>query len=92
MQIRLAKKIYDENLNVRETEKLVKNILEPKVTAPKENNRQINIIYENLENKMKDILGTKVSIKRKDDKKGKIEIEYYSVGELEHIIEIISGR
>ena len=38
---------------------------------------------------MKGILGTKVAINRKDEKKGKIEIEYYSMDELDRIIDLI---
>ena len=40
---------------------------------------------------MKSVLGTKVSINQKDDKKGKIEIEYYSMDELDRIIDMIKG-
>ena len=42
-----------------------------------------------MEEKMKEILGTKVAINQKDDKKGKIEIEYYSADELDRIIDLI---
>ena len=38
---------------------------------------------------MKSILGTKVFINPKDDKKGKLEIEYYSQDELDRIIDMI---
>ena len=38
---------------------------------------------------MKMVLGTKVAINQKDDKKGKIEIEYYSMDELDRIIDLI---
>ena len=44
-----------------------------------------------FENKMKDILGSKVSIKNKKNNKGKIEIEYYSKDELERIIDLIQS-
>jgi len=88
-QLAVAKKVFDDQLSVRETEKLVKDILEPKEKKKKEV-RSDDFIYANLENKMKDVFGTKVKINRKSDNKGKIEIEYYSVSELERIIEIIS--
>ena len=90
-QLLLAQKISDEKLSVRETEKLVKDVLEPKVKEKKEKPKD-DFIYKNLENKMKDIFGTKVKINRKDASKGKIEIEYYSVAELERIMEIIAKR
>ena len=46
-------------------------------------------ILSDLEETMKGILGTKVAINRKDEKKGKIEIEYYSMDELDRIIDLI---
>ena len=42
-----------------------------------------------LEEQMKGILGTKVSINHKDEKKGKVEIEYYSQDELDRIIDLL---
>ena len=47
------------------------------------------LIYQNLEDRMKTIMGTKVSIHNKDKNKGRIEIEYYSEAELERIVELI---
>ena len=46
-------------------------------------------VFQDLEEKMKAALGTKVSINRKNDQKGKIEIEYYSMDELERLMEIL---
>ena len=46
-------------------------------------------IFHDLEEKMKAILGTKVAINQKDEKKGKIEIEYYSMDELDRIIDLL---
>jgi ParB family chromosome partitioning protein len=46
------------------------------------------LIYRELEEKVKKILGTKVSISKKQKNKGKIEIEYYSDEELERIMEL----
>ena len=91
MQMSVAAKVFDEKLSVRETEKLVKSVLEP--TAPKktETNTAEDAIYQNLEEKMKAIVGTKVSINRKKNNKGKIEIEYYSQEELERIIELFES-
>ena len=91
MQMSVATKVFDEKLSVRETEKLVKSVLEP--TAPKktETNTAEDAIYQNLEEKMKAIVGTKVSINRKKNNKGKIEIEYYSQEELERIIELFES-
>ena len=87
-QYTLANKIFDEKLSVRETEKLVKEIKNPK--KPKEKKPVANsFIYQDLEEKMKSVFGTKVSIASKGKGKGKIEIEYYSDDELEHLFDMM---
>ncbi len=88
LQFQTANKIYNERLSVREVEKLVKNIGKEK-SSKKEKNFQQEAVFQDLEEKMKVSLGTKVSINRKDDKKGRIEIEYYSMEELERLMEIL---
>lgn len=88
LQYTLANKIFDEKLSVRETEKLVKEIKNPK--KPKEKKLVANsFIYQDLEEKMKSVFGTKVSIASKGKGKGKIEIEYYSDDELEHLFDMM---
>ena len=73
----IAMKIFDEKLSVRETEALVKRMLEPPKTAKKSKfSSAEDAIYESLEEKMKSIMGTRVQIHRKKNDKGKIEIEY----------------
>ncbi|GKX30303.1 chromosome partitioning protein ParB [Vallitalea longa] len=92
IQYNIANRIFDEKLSVRDTEKLIKSILNPK-TPKKESEKEksINTIYRDLEDRFKEILGTKVTINRKSKKKGKIEIEYYSDEELERLIELINS-
>ena len=88
LQYTLANKIFDEKLSVRETEKLVKEIKNPK--KPKEKKPVANsFIYQDLEEKMKSVFGTKVSIASKGKGKGKVEIEYYSDDELEHLFDMM---
>lgn len=88
LQYTLANKIFDEKLSVRETEKLVKEIKNPK--KPKEKKPVANsFVYQDLEEKMKSVFGTKVSIASKGKGKGKIEIEYYSDDELEHLFDMM---
>ena len=91
-QYSVAMKVFDEKLSVRETEKLVKKLLEP-AEERKGNvgSTTEDVIYESLEEKMKGIMGTKVHIQRKKNNKGKIEIEYYSRDELERIIELFES-
>lgn len=85
----LANKIFDEKLSVRETEKLIKTLKNPKKDIVKKKKPENTFIYQNLEEKMKSAVGTKVSINQKNNGKGKIEIEYYSQEELERIFELI---
>lgn len=91
-QYNLAQKIFDEKLSVRETEKLVKKLQKQKEEAPKKiEDNHLSVFYEELEQKLKSILGTKVAVHQKDKEKGKIEIEYYSKDELERIIELFQS-
>ena len=87
-QYMLANKIFDEKLSVRETEKLVKTLKNPKKEV-KKTIIEHTFVYENLEEQMKNIIGTKVSVNPKANGKGKIEIEYYSEVELERIYDLI---
>ena len=88
LQYELANKVFDEKLSVRETEKLVKDIKSPKKEKVKKEVER-NFLYEDLENRMKEVMGTKVSIASKGKGKGKIEIEYYSDSELERMFDMI---
>lgn len=90
-QVTVALKVFDEKMSVRETEKLVKTLLEPPKTRNVEKDTREDAIYESLEEKMKTIMGTKVFIHRKKNNKGKIEIEYYSRDELERIIDLFES-
>ena len=89
-QAEAAVKVFDEKLSVRETERLVKELLNPvqkKEEKPK--NQAEELVYKNLEEKIKQIIGSKVAINRRTDNKGKIEIEYCSQEELERIVELL---
>lgn len=91
-QYEVAQLIFDQKLSVRDTEKLVKNLQNPKaesVDTVKKINPQIEAVYRDLEEQMKSILGTKVFIHPKDSKQGKLEIEYYSQEELDRIIDLL---
>ena len=83
-----ANKIFDEKLSVRETEKLVKALKNPKKEVKKQK-QEHTFVYESLEEHMKDIIGTKVKVNSKSNGKGRIEIEYYSEDELERIYDLI---
>ena len=88
IQYELAQKIFDEKLNVREVEKLVKSIQSPKPKKePKKVNESLELVYRDIEEKLKQSLGTKVSIQSKENGAGKMEIEFFSHEELERITE-----
>lgn len=91
LQYETACKVINDNLSVRDTEKLVKKLLSKKVEKEVAVTDENAFIYKSLEDKLKNILGTKVSIQRKQKNKGKIEIEYYSDEELERIIEMFDS-
>ena len=89
-QYMMAQKVFDEKLSVRETETLVKKVQKEKEEVEKTKmDKQLEIVYQDLEEKMKQILGTKVSINAKDENKGKIEIEYYNKEDLDRLIDMI---
>lgn len=88
LQEQLAEKIMDEKLSVREIEKLVKNLSKSK-EKKKPEIIENEFIYKDIENKIKDIVGTKVKVNHKPNGKGKIEIEYYSDAELERIYDLL---
>lgn len=84
----LANKIFDEKLSVRDTEKLVKDMKNPKKTKEKPV-IQNAFVYEELEERMKNVIGSKVHVNHKANGRGKIEIEYYSDDELERIFDLL---
>ncbi|HHV84003.1 ParB/RepB/Spo0J family partition protein [Tepidanaerobacter syntrophicus] len=86
----LAKKISNEGLSVRQAEQLAQNLLQKK---EKKSSRQttINPIMSDIAEKLQQSLGTKVRI-RGSEKRGKIEIEFYSSEELERILEVIAEQ
>ena len=87
LQIEAAKTIVSKGLSVRDTEKLVKSILNPKqVKLPIPSAEAA--ISDAIANKLREKMGTKVSINHKKNGKGKIEIEYYSQEELERLLEM----
>ncbi|WP_294341975.1 ParB/RepB/Spo0J family partition protein [uncultured Clostridium sp.] len=86
-QYEMAIRIIDNKLSVRETERLVRDILNPKVKEPV--SEEENIYIKELQSRISEHFGTKVSIKTKKDNKGKIEIEYYSPEELDRILELL---
>lgn len=91
-QYQISLKIVGEKLSVREVEKMVRALGKPKkLMKEKEDDQDISIIFKDLEERMKQVMGTKVIINKRDRNKGKIEIEYYSEAELERLVELIES-
>lgn len=95
LQYETACRVFDEKLSVRETEKMVKKVLND-LANPKQDDTEaatttedLSFLYREIEENFKTKLGAKTTIKTKNNGKGKIEIQYCSRDELEHIMELI---
>ena len=95
LQYETACMVFDKRMSVRETEKLVKKIIN-ELTNPTQTDSEVeeetidlSFLYNEIEEKIKYKLGAKATIKAKSKEKGKIEIEYFSEAELERIVEMI---
>ena len=90
-QLIAANRVFDEKLSVRDTEKMVKALLHP--PAPKKEKKKpdeaLELIYHDMEDRLRAVLGTKVTVNYSSSEKGKLEIEYYSSEELERIYDLI---
>ena len=88
-QLEIAEKIFDEKMSVREVEKYIKSLDKP-AKPKKKVNESLQVVYDNIEEQLKLMLGTKVSILSKSTEgSGKLEIEFYNHDDLERIVEII---
>ncbi len=90
-QYTIAQKIFDEKMSVRDVEKLVKNLGKPeKAKKLAVQDKSLEIVYQNIEEKLKQKLSTKVLISPKGNGSGKIEIEFYSHEDLDKLIDLLS--
>lgn len=92
-QYTIAQRVFDEKLSVRDVEKLVKNLNKPE-KAKKEpmTDKALEAVYQDLEEKLKQSLGTKVAITSKGSGAGKLEIEFYTHDDLEKLTDLLTGR
>ena len=88
VQYKIALRIEEEQLSVRDVEKLVRLLKNPKKVVEKPVIEHA-FVYKDLEEKMISVMGTKVNINQKKNGRGKVEIEYYSNEELEHIFDLL---
>ena len=86
-QYKIAMQVFDEKLSVREVEKLMKKLQNSNEKKEKQKPEH-EFIYQDMEEKIKALLGTKVTISPKANHKGKIVIDYYSDDELERLMEL----
>ncbi len=97
MQFELAEKIIEEDLSVRETEELVKitieNMNKPPVVEEKKKVSNPEVAREcmRIAKDLRSIFGTKVNVKNNKNK-GKIEIEYNSIDDLDRIVGMIKEK
>ena len=92
LQYETAMYIFDKKLSVRETESYVKKLLnkKPKEKTSEKEDPELSFLYKAIENRLKESLGTKTTIKAKTKDSGKIEIEYYSQEDLERISQLLA--
>ena len=99
-QTELAQKIVDQALSVRDTEKIVKEILsgesgkETETVKPREQEEDpgIAVIYKQIEERLQQTLQTNVSIQRKRTGHGKLQIEFYNNDDLDKIIDKLTDN
>lgn len=99
MMIEVAKKVKDEGLSVRATEELVRTMLAPKQTVNKQknsnknnsNNKERNIMVEDVQSSLREKYGTKVNVVQNANHKGRIEIEFYNLDDLNRVLELLIG-
>ena len=73
-QEKIAQELISKSLSVRELEKLVKQYIKPRKKKKSKDDTDYSLFYKEYEDRLKDILGTKVQINTKDKNKGRIEI------------------
>ena len=90
IQYETSVRVFDERLSVRDIERIVKTLQQPpKVKSAAPQDTALDLVYHDMEDRLKAILGTKVVVNRKTNKRGRIEIEYYSGEELERLFELL---
>ena len=88
-QYNLAQRIFDEKLSVRDVEKLVKNLHKP-AKSKKVDDKTMQVIYQDIEEKLKQKLGRKVTVTSKGEGSGKIEIEFYNHEDLDRLLDVLN--
>ena len=88
-QVAAARKIVSDKLSVRDVEKLVKDFGKP-AKEKKKSNDEMDVFYKDIEEKLKRLLGTKVSVNSKGEGAGELKIEFYTHDELDKLVSLLS--
>ena len=88
-KILLAEKVKTDGLSVRQTEQLAKTLNQQPKTVSKKEITDFDLQIEQIQKQMASALGTKVKIQN-GEKKGKIEIEYYSSEDLDRVLKLLN--
>ncbi|GBF32502.1 chromosome partitioning protein ParB [Desulfocucumis palustris] len=89
-QLKIAQKIMDKQLNVRQTEKLVKTVAERQKTIRRQGRKSYMI--KDLEEQLFNILATKIKISSDEGGGGKIVIYYSGEDDLKWLVKVITGQ
>ena len=88
----LAQQIFDQKLSVRDVEKLVKKLNAPEKEKNKTEDKTLQVIYQDIEDRLKLRLSTKVTVSSKGEGSGKIEIEFYNHEDLDRLLDMIGNN
>ena len=89
-QYELAQRAFDEKLSVRDVEKLVKQLDKPVKEKPV-TDEKLQIFYNDVAEKLKKVLGTKVTINGKGNGAGSFNIEFYSTDDFDKIVDKLNN-
>lgn len=91
-QEEIARKIYNEKLSVRDVEKLVKKLHKEEKPKKAMDDKALDMIYQDISEKLKQVFSTKVSISSKGEGAGKIELEFYNHADLDRLMDLLLHR
>jgi ParB family chromosome partitioning protein len=92
-QLRLYEKIVDGGLSVRKVEDIVRAAQQPKKKSrPHIENNSTTASIQNLEERLRQALGTKVKVKTKGSGRGEIIVEYYSLDDFDRLMDLFTGK
>ncbi|HQO90330.1 MAG TPA: ParB/RepB/Spo0J family partition protein [Chitinophagales bacterium] len=88
-QLYVLKEINSKQLSVRKTEELVRLLSSGQPKKPEKKEEPLPVAYKSVQTKLMDIFETKVKIKKTAGDKGEIVIPFYSVADLNRLLDII---